>query len=128
MHTRALIVEFTVYNANVNLFCIVTLLFETTAVGKADFYIIIQFTAMVKMICIMFPSHQLIKTVLIDFIGAFQFHTELHSVRLYQSTGGFHIFVMAIEIIYLLFILHYMFLQVSINTITEEYVPRGITD
>ncbi|KAG7235119.1 hypothetical protein INR49_025224 [Caranx melampygus] len=75
MYTRAVIVEFTVYNANVNLFCIVTLLFETTA------------------------------------IGAFQFHTELHSVRLYQSTGGLHIFVMATEIIYLLFILYYMFLQ-----------------
>ncbi|XP_022597025.1 polycystic kidney disease protein 1-like 2 [Seriola dumerili] len=75
IYTRAFIVEFTVYNANVNLFCIVTLLFETTAVG------------------------------------AFQFHSELQSVRLYQSTGGFHIFVMAAEIIYLLFILYYMFLQ-----------------
>uniref|UniRef100_A0A3B4YES0 Polycystic kidney disease protein 1-like 2 n=1 Tax=Seriola lalandi dorsalis TaxID=1841481 RepID=A0A3B4YES0_SERLL len=75
IYTRAFIVEFTVYNANVNLFCIVTLLFETTAVG------------------------------------AFQFHSEVQSVRLYQSTGGFHIFVMAAEIIYLLFILYYMFLQ-----------------
>ncbi|XP_062287305.1 polycystin-1-like protein 2 [Scomber scombrus] len=73
-HTRAIFVEFTVYNANVNLFCIVTLLFETTE-------------------------------------GAFQFHSELHTVRLYQSTGGLHIFVMAAEIIYLLFILYYMFLQ-----------------
>ncbi|KAL7385772.1 hypothetical protein ABVT39_028164 [Epinephelus coioides] len=75
IYTRAIIVEFTVYNANVNLFCIVTLLLETTAVG------------------------------------AFQFHSELQSVRLYQSTGGLHIFVMAAEIIYLLFILYYMFLQ-----------------
>ncbi|GLD61521.1 polycystic kidney disease protein 1-like 2, partial [Lates japonicus] len=75
MYTRALFVEFTVYNANVNLFCIITLLLETTAVG------------------------------------AFQFHSELQSVRLYQSTGGLHIFVMAAEIIYLLFILYYMFLQ-----------------
>ncbi|XP_049449240.1 polycystic kidney disease protein 1-like 2 [Epinephelus fuscoguttatus] len=75
IYTRAIIVEFTVYNANVNLFCIVTLLLETTAVG------------------------------------AFQFHSELQSVRLYQSTGGLHVFVMAAEIIYLLFILYYMFLQ-----------------
>ncbi|XP_071328687.1 polycystin-1-like protein 2 [Trachinotus anak] len=75
MYTRAVFVEFTVYNANVNLFCIVTLLLETTAVG------------------------------------AFQFHCELQTVRLYQSTGGFHIFVMAAEIIYFLFILYYMFLQ-----------------
>ncbi|XP_042283303.1 polycystic kidney disease protein 1-like 2 [Thunnus maccoyii] len=75
VYTRAIFVEFTVYNANVNLFCIVTLLLETTAVG------------------------------------AFQFHSELRTVRLYQSTGGLHIFVMAAEIIYLLFILYYMFLQ-----------------
>ncbi|XP_070832678.1 polycystin-1-like protein 2 [Chaetodon trifascialis] len=74
-YTRAIFVEFTVYNANVNLFCIVTLLLETAAVG------------------------------------AFQFSSELHSVRLYQSPGGFHIFVMAAEIIYMLFILYYMFLQ-----------------
>lgn len=33
-YTRAIFVEFTVYNANVNLFCIVTLLLETAAVGK----------------------------------------------------------------------------------------------
>lgn len=33
-HTRAVFVEFTVYNANVNLFCVVTLLFETAAVGE----------------------------------------------------------------------------------------------
>ncbi|XP_067459444.1 polycystin-1-like protein 2 [Thunnus thynnus] len=75
IYTRAIFVEFTVYNANVNLFCIVTLLLETTA------------------------------------IGAFQFHSELRTVRLYQSPGGLHIFVMAAEIIYLLFILYYMFLQ-----------------
>ncbi|KAK9538026.1 hypothetical protein VZT92_005588 [Zoarces viviparus] len=75
VYTRAVFVEFTVYNANVNLFCIVTLLLETTVVG------------------------------------AFQLHSELQSVRLYQSTGGLHIFVMAAEIIYLLFILYYMFLQ-----------------
>uniref|UniRef100_A0A667YRT0 Polycystic kidney disease 1 like 2a n=1 Tax=Myripristis murdjan TaxID=586833 RepID=A0A667YRT0_9TELE len=75
MYTRAIFVEFTVYNANVNLFCIVTLLLETTA------------------------------------IGAFQFRSEQQSVRLYQFPGGFHIFVLAAEIIYYLFILYYMFLQ-----------------
>ncbi|KAM7407743.1 hypothetical protein PAMA_003475 [Pampus argenteus] len=75
VYTRAIFVEFTVYNANVNLFCIVTLLLETTAGG------------------------------------AFQFYSELHAVRLYQSTAGLHVFVMAAEIIYLLFIIYYMFLQ-----------------
>ncbi|XP_072517247.1 polycystin-1-like protein 2 [Salminus brasiliensis] len=35
--TRAVFVEFTVYNANVNLFCIVTLMFETTAVGAFQY-------------------------------------------------------------------------------------------
>ncbi|TKS67513.1 Polycystic kidney disease protein 1-like 2 PC1-like 2 protein [Collichthys lucidus] len=75
MYTRAIFVEFTVYNANVNLFCIVTLLLESTGVG------------------------------------AFQFSSDLQSVRLYPSTGGLHIFVMIAEIIYLLFILYYMFLQ-----------------
>uniref|UniRef100_A0A8C5HFB0 Polycystic kidney disease 1 like 2a n=1 Tax=Gouania willdenowi TaxID=441366 RepID=A0A8C5HFB0_GOUWI len=74
-YTRALIVEFTVYNANVNLFCMVTLMLETAAVG------------------------------------VFQFHNELQSIRLYQSTSGLPIFVMAAEIIYLLFVLYYMFLQ-----------------
>uniref|UniRef100_A0A8C3A7N2 Polycystic kidney disease 1 like 2a n=1 Tax=Cyclopterus lumpus TaxID=8103 RepID=A0A8C3A7N2_CYCLU len=75
VYTQAVFVEFTVYNANVNLFCIVTLMLETTA------------------------------------IGAFQFRSELQSVRLYQSTGGLHIFVMASEAIYFLFIIYYMFVQ-----------------
>ncbi|XP_032386246.1 polycystic kidney disease protein 1-like 2 [Etheostoma spectabile] len=75
IYTRAIFVEFTVYNANVNLFCIVTLFLETTAVG------------------------------------AFQFTSELQSVRLYQSPDGLYIFVMAAEIVYLLFIFYYMFLQ-----------------
>ncbi|KAK7913117.1 hypothetical protein WMY93_013328 [Mugilogobius chulae] len=74
-YTQAIFVEFTVYNANVNLFCIVTLMLETTA------------------------------------IGAFQFHSELQNVRLYQSTGGLHIFVMASEVIYFIFILYYMIVQ-----------------
>uniref|UniRef100_A0A4W4GFP4 Polycystic kidney disease 1 like 2a n=1 Tax=Electrophorus electricus TaxID=8005 RepID=A0A4W4GFP4_ELEEL len=75
IYTRAIFVEFTVYNANVNLFCIVTLMLETTAVG------------------------------------AFQYHSELQSIHLYQSTGGLHIFVMASEAIYCLFILYYMVQQ-----------------
>ncbi|XP_032371632.1 polycystic kidney disease protein 1-like 2 [Etheostoma spectabile] len=74
-YTQAVFVEFTVYNANINLFCIVTLMLETTA------------------------------------IGAFQFRSELQGVRLYQSTGGLHIFVMASEAIYFLFIIYYMFVQ-----------------
>ncbi|CAJ1049631.1 polycystic kidney disease protein 1-like 2 [Xyrichtys novacula] len=75
VYTQAIFVEFTVYNANVNLFCIATLILETTA------------------------------------IGAFQFRSELQNVRLYQSTGGLHIFVMASEVIYFLFIIYYMFSQ-----------------
>ncbi|KAM9851174.1 polycystin-1-like protein 2 [Aulostomus maculatus] len=75
VYTRAIFVEFTIYNANVNLFCVVTLLLETTAVG------------------------------------AFQFQSELRTVRLYQSTGALRISVMAAEIIYLLFIVYYMSLQ-----------------
>uniref|UniRef100_A0A3B4T5N8 Polycystic kidney disease protein 1-like 2 n=1 Tax=Seriola dumerili TaxID=41447 RepID=A0A3B4T5N8_SERDU len=43
--------------------------------------------------------------------GALQFRSELQSVRLYQSTGGLHIFVMASEAIYFLFIIYYMFVQ-----------------
>ncbi|XP_043562658.1 polycystic kidney disease protein 1-like 2 [Chiloscyllium plagiosum] len=33
MYTRAIFVEFTVYNANVNLFCVVTLMLEMNAIG-----------------------------------------------------------------------------------------------
>lgn len=33
VYTQAIFVEFTVYNANVNLFCIATLMLETTAIG-----------------------------------------------------------------------------------------------
>ncbi|XP_014843096.1 PREDICTED: polycystic kidney disease protein 1-like 2 isoform X1 [Poecilia mexicana] len=75
VYTQAIFVEFTAYNANVNLFCIATLMLETTATG------------------------------------AFQFRSELHSVRLYQSTGGLHVFVMASEIAYFVFIIYYMFVQ-----------------
>ena len=57
---------------------------------------------------------QIVSTCLI-LSGAFQFRSELQSVRLYQSTGGLHIFVMASEVIYFLFILYYMYVQVSLN-------------
>ncbi|XP_063168976.1 polycystin-1-like protein 2 [Candoia aspera] len=70
--TRAVFVEFTVYNANVNLFCIVSLMFETSA------------------------------------LGAFFPRAELQSIRLYPYTDGLHIFVVAAEIIYFLFVIYYM--------------------
>ncbi|KAM9269057.1 polycystin-1-like protein 3 [Cariama cristata] len=73
--TRAVFVEFTVYNANVNLFCIVSLMFETNA------------------------------------LGAFFTSAELQSVRLYPYTNSLHIFVVAAEIIYFLFIVYYMIVQ-----------------
>ncbi|NXG55348.1 PK1L2 protein, partial [Hemiprocne comata] len=73
--TRAVFVEFTVYNANVNLFCIINLMFETNA------------------------------------LGAFFTSAELQSVRLYPYTNSLHIFVVAAEIIYFLFIVYYMIVQ-----------------
>ncbi|KAM6253162.1 polycystin-1-like protein 3 [Porphyrio hochstetteri] len=73
--TRAVFVEFTVYNANVNLFCIVSLMFETNA------------------------------------LGAFFTSAELQSVRLYPYTNSLHIFVVAAEVIYFLFIVYYMIVQ-----------------
>uniref|UniRef100_A0A8C1Y1J9 Polycystic kidney disease 1 like 2b n=1 Tax=Cyprinus carpio TaxID=7962 RepID=A0A8C1Y1J9_CYPCA len=42
MYTRAVFAEFTVYNANVNLFCIVTLILEGTAVGAFQFRSVVQ--------------------------------------------------------------------------------------
>uniref|UniRef100_A0ACB8EA10 Uncharacterized protein n=1 Tax=Sphaerodactylus townsendi TaxID=933632 RepID=A0ACB8EA10_9SAUR len=73
--TRAVFVEFTVYNANVNLFCIVSLMFETNA------------------------------------LGAFFTRAELQSIRLYTYTDGLHIFVVAAEVIYFLFVIYYMVVQ-----------------
>ncbi|PIO34796.1 hypothetical protein AB205_0184310, partial [Aquarana catesbeiana] len=73
--TRALFVEFTIYNANVNLFCIVRVMFETNA------------------------------------LGIFMTHTDLQSVRLYPYTDGLHIFVVAAEVIYFLFVIYYMVVQ-----------------
>nr|XP_023493143.1 polycystic kidney disease protein 1-like 2 [Equus caballus] len=73
--TRAVFVEFTVYNANVNLFCIVTLTLETSA------------------------------------LGTFFAHADLQSLRLYPFTDGWHPFVVAAEVVYLLFLLYYMIVQ-----------------
>uniref|UniRef100_G3VUE5 Polycystic kidney disease protein 1-like 2 n=1 Tax=Sarcophilus harrisii TaxID=9305 RepID=G3VUE5_SARHA len=73
--TRAVFVEFTVYNANVNLFCIMTLTFETNS------------------------------------IGAFISQAELQSIRLYPLTNGLHVFVVAAEAIYFLFLAYYMGIQ-----------------
>ncbi|KAM4614101.1 polycystin-1-like protein 2 [Discoglossus pictus] len=74
-YTRAVFVEFTIYNANVNLFCIVRIMFETKA------------------------------------LGAFYTHTNQQSVRLYPYTDGLHIFVVAAEVIYFLFVIYYMVVQ-----------------
>lgn len=41
-HTRAVFVEFSVYNANVNLFCVVTLLFETAAMGESQRAVVVK--------------------------------------------------------------------------------------
>ncbi|NXH50699.1 PK1L2 protein, partial [Dicaeum eximium] len=73
--TRAVFVEFTVYNANVNLFCIISLMFESNA------------------------------------LGAFFTSAELQSVRLYPYTDSLHIFVVAAEVIYFLFLVYYMIVQ-----------------
>ncbi|NXE89116.1 PK1L2 protein, partial [Menura novaehollandiae] len=76
--TRAVFVEFTVYNANVNLFCIISLMFESNA------------------------------------LGAFFTSAELQSVRLYPYTNSLHIFVVAAEVIYFLFIVYYMIVQAKL--------------
>lgn len=104
MYTRAVFAEFTVYNANVNLFCTVTLILEGTAVGEEKEQ--------------SFPFIQSLLVLLQNwaytyFTGAFQFRSVVQSVRLYQSTGGFQSFLMACQVFYFLFIVYYMFLQVS---------------
>ncbi|XP_039744757.1 polycystic kidney disease protein 1-like 2 [Pteropus medius] len=73
--TRAVFVEFTVYNANVNLFCIITLTLETSA------------------------------------LGTFFTRADLQSLRLYHFTDGWHPFVVAAEVFYLLFLFYYMVVQ-----------------
>lgn len=46
------------------------------------------------------------------FLGAFFTSAELQSVRLYPYTNSLHVFVVAAEIIYFLFIVYYMIVQV----------------
>lgn len=105
MYTRAVFVEFTVYNANVNLFCIVTLMFETTGVGEAS---------SATFCCVSYVHFKLNRcNTFAGFTGSFQYRSKVQSVHLYQSTGGFHVFIMASEAIYFLFILYYMFVQVG---------------
>ncbi|XP_071973672.1 polycystin-1-like protein 2 isoform X2 [Engystomops pustulosus] len=77
-YTRAVFVEFTIYNANVNLFCLVRLMFETNA------------------------------------LGTFLTHADLQSIRLYPYTDGLHIFVVAAEVIYFLFVIYYMVVQAKL--------------
>ncbi|XP_062923192.1 polycystin-1-like protein 2 isoform X1 [Mobula hypostoma] len=74
-YTRVIFVEFTVYNANVNLFCIATLILESNA------------------------------------IGAFFTRADIQSIRLYQYTDELHIFVVAAEVAYFLFLIYYMVIQ-----------------
>ncbi|XP_067853681.1 polycystin-1-like protein 2 [Heptranchias perlo] len=74
-YTRAIIVEFTVYNANVNLFCVTTMTLETNG------------------------------------IGAFIASTNLESIQLIHNRDITMLFA-AIKIVYMLFIVYYMVLQV----------------
>ncbi|KAM4017468.1 polycystin-1-like protein 2 [Anomaloglossus baeobatrachus] len=74
-YTRAVFVEFTIYNANVNLFCLVRLMLETNA------------------------------------LGTFLTRVNLQSIRLYPYTDGLHIFVVAAEVLYFLFVIYYMVVQ-----------------
>lgn len=48
-----------------------------------------------------------------DFTGAFFTRAELQSIRLYPYTDGLHIFVVAAEVIYFLFVIYYMVEQVG---------------
>lgn len=49
------------------------------------------------------------------FLGAFFTSAELQSIRLYPYTNSLHIFVIAAEVIYFLFIMYYMIVQVRPN-------------
>ena len=46
------------------------------------------------------------------FAGTFFGHAYLQSLRLYPFTDGWHPFVVAAEIVYFLFLLYYMVVQV----------------
>ncbi|XP_077983049.1 polycystin-1-like protein 2 [Glandiceps talaboti] len=75
--TRALFLEFTLYNANSNLFCIVTLLIERPGVGG------------------------LLKRY------------EIMTTSLYRYKADYQLFVMACEIIYVIYIFFFMFVETT---------------
>ncbi|XP_072050225.1 polycystin-1-like protein 2 [Amphiura filiformis] len=75
--TRALFVEWTVYNANTNLFCVVTFTLEMPGTG--------------------------------DFIK----YPFIQSVRLYRSVANFHLFMFVIELIFLIYVLYYTYVEIS---------------
>ncbi|XP_078295351.1 polycystin-1-like protein 2 [Panthera onca] len=115
--TRAVFVEFTVYNANVNLFCIITLTLETGALGGQprlpkkglrlhhgtdDFRS--EAVALSRQVT---RNEQNV----FCFPGTFFAHANLQSLRLYPFTDSWHPFVVAAEVIYLLFLLYYMIVQ-----------------
>lgn len=75
--TRALFVEWSVYNANTNLFSVVSLVLEMSGTG------------------------------------GFLRHPYIQSVRLYRYTANFHLFIVAIEIVFMLFILYFIYVEVS---------------
>lgn len=45
------------------------------------------------------------------FAGPFFTHADFQSIRLYQYTDGLHIFVVAAEVVYFLFLIYYMVIQ-----------------
>ncbi|GAB1293700.1 Polycystic kidney disease protein 1-like 2 [Apodemus speciosus] len=83
--TRAVFVEFTVYNANVNLFCCVTLTLETSGLA--------------------------LRGLELRDLSTFFSHVTLQSLRLYPFTDGWHPFVVAAELLYFLFLFYYMVVQ-----------------
>ena len=115
-YTRAMFVEFTVYNANVNLFCIVTLILETTATGEKESRLWLCRQSSVEWFCQeqkVCSSFEYACDQLLLSLGAFEFRSDLKNLRLYQSPGGFQFFIMTVEVLYFLFIFYYMYLQVN---------------
>ena len=82
-YTRAIFSEFAIYNANVNLFCVVTLLFEQLPTGSLTPY----------------PS--------------------ILTLRLFRYVGGEMYFVLACEIVYLLFCSFFVFKEI------RQFVKKG---
>ena len=76
-HTRAILTEFTIYNAQSNLFCIVTLVAEFSAIGAVLPYMSVQ------------------------------------TARLYDFTDSYMFFVLAIDVLFVLFILFFTYREVK---------------